>query len=112
MSTTAELAEFVSNLAFEELPEDVVTKAKRALYNVVGVTAAGAADPVGRQIAAYVESQFPADGTSTVVGHGRTSPVGAALANGSFPSVHHYDDTFDSLLAHPSASVFPAAYAA
>lgn len=112
MSATADLAEFVSRTTYEELPDPVVKKAKRGLYNVVGVTVAGAKDPVGRRIVEYVETQFPADGAATIVGHGRTSPVGAALANGTFPSVHHYDDTFDSLLVHPSASAFPAAYAA
>lgn len=112
MTATAELAEFVSTTDFEDLPDDVVDRSKRALYNVLAVTLAGATAPVGERVAAYVERQFPDDGPSVVVGHGRTSPVGAALANGTFPSVHHYDDTFDSLLVHPSASSFPAAFAA
>lgn len=112
MSATAELSAFVSNTTYNDLPEEVVEKAKKCLFNVLGVTIAGSQDSVGEQTVAYVEQQYAANGDATIVGNGQTSPEGAALANGTFPSVHHYDDTFSSLIVHPSASAFPAAYAA
>lgn len=112
MSSTATLAEFVAETELEDVPDEVLDKSKQCLFNVLGVSIAGANSEVGEHVVRYVSNQYDSTGDATVVGHGTSSLEGSALANGTFPSVHHYDDTFVSVLMHPSASAFPAAFAA
>ena len=112
MSATAKLAEFISRTTFDDVPPEVVEKANRCLFNVLGVSIAGSQSRVGDHVVSYVDDQYDSAGGATVIGHGASSLEGAALANGTFPSVHHYDDTFVSVLMHPSASAFPAALGA
>lgn len=112
MSATATLAEFVAETGYDDVPDEVLEKSERCLLNVLGVSIAGSQSTVGDHVVSYVADQYDSNGDATVLGHGSTSLEGAALANGTFPSVHHYDDTFVSVLMHPSASAFPAAFGA
>ena len=75
----------------------------------MGVAIYGSHHDVGERITAYVESMSP--GTdATMFGRGTASADGAALANASFGHAVDFDDTFESIVIHPTSPVFSAAF--
>jgi len=111
MGCTRRLAEYVSRCAYDDLPADVSERARTLVRDVLGVALYGSRESIGERITAYVDRTAPGD-EATVIGTGTASPTGAALANGVFAHATDYDDTFESIILHPSAPVFPAALAA
>lgn len=110
MAATQALVELTRS-GYEDVPLDVLEKAKTSIRDVIGVAIYGSQHEVGKRINQYVSRTSPGDG-ATVLGRGTASPPGAALANGTFAHAIDYDDTFESMVLHPSAPVFPAALAA
>jgi 2-methylcitrate dehydratase PrpD len=110
MAETHTLAEFAVTTTFDDIPSDVVERAKRAIKDYVGVALYGSQHAVGDRISSYVEWCLSGD-DATVLGRGTASPPGAALANGAFGHAIDYDDTFESIVIHPTSPVFPAALA-
>jgi 2-methylcitrate dehydratase PrpD len=112
MTVTARLAEFVVRTTLRDCPAGAVAQVRRAALDTLGVTLAGAAEPV----AASVRTVARAEGGTplcTVLGTSlRTSPTWAALANGAAGHAHDFDDTNFALLGHPSAPLLSAALAA
>jgi 2-methylcitrate dehydratase PrpD len=85
--------------------------AARAFLDTIGVTLAGAAEPVAR----IVQRAIAADGLGPchVVGTSMcASAANAALANGTAAHAHDFDDMCFVSLAHPSAPLVAAALAA
>lgn len=111
MGETAELAEFVASTAFEDIPNNVVDHAKTAIRDYIGVALYGSNHGVGRQIIEYIDSAV-GDGPATVFQQGSFALPGAALANGVFGHAIDYDDTFESIVIHPTSPIFAAALAA
>jgi len=88
-------------------PGDARHRAATAFLDTVGVMLAGASEPaaraVQRVISTFGEGRSPVLGTDI-----RTSPAGAALANGTAAHALDYDDMCFVSLAHPSAPLVPA----
>ena len=84
---------FIHELSFEDLSDEVVQFSKRCLLDLVGVAAGGSRTDLSQIIRNHVVENFAAGHRSaTLLFDGRTvSPAGAALANGM---------TIDSLDAH------------
>lgn len=110
MGETALLAEFTVETEFEDIPGNVIAHAKRTVRDYLGVAVYGSHHEVGDKISTYVDHCYASDGV-TVIGRGTTSPSGAALANGTFGHAVDYDDTFESIVIHPTSPVFAAALA-
>jgi 2-methylcitrate dehydratase PrpD len=110
MSATEALVELTRS-GSDEIPDEVLDRAKTSIRDVLGVAIYGSQHEVGDRIGRYVDRTSPGE-TATVLGRGTASPPGAALANGTFAHAIDYDDTFESMVLHPSAPVFPAALAA
>lgn len=110
MPESSTLAEFAVTMTLDDVPNDVVEKAKRAIQDYVGVALYGSQHGVGERISTYVD-QCLSGRDAGVLGHGTASPPGAALANGAFGHAIDYDDTFESIVIHPTSPVFPAALA-
>ena len=115
IDVTPRLASFAANLSYEALPPDVVERGRMFLLDgaAVMVAAAGyARENDDRMLVGYLEAAAPADGPSTVVGHGiRTSPMMAAFANGCMMEVLDYSDSNLGNLTHNGTPVLPAALA-
>lgn len=111
MSATTTLATFVDSTTIDDVPPDVRDLARRCLRDHVGVALLGSESDAGEQMREYATTAFPGT-AATVIGGGTATPQGAALANGTFAHVDDYDDTFDSIVIHPSTPVAPAALAA
>ena len=111
MNETATLAAFVASTTAADVPEEAVERAKRATRDVVGLALHGSAHATGETVASYLDAVGTAGG-ATVAGRGTADPPRAAFANGAFAHVLNYDDTFESVVVHPSCTAFPAALAA
>jgi 2-methylcitrate dehydratase PrpD len=111
MDETAMLAEFTKRTTFEDVPAEVIDHSKTAIRDFVGVAVYGSHHAVGDRIHRYVDAQAPGD-RSTVFRRGSASVAGAALANGAFGHAIDYDDTFESIVIHPTSPICSAALAA
>jgi 2-methylcitrate dehydratase PrpD len=105
---TVRLAEFVSQLRFENLTEPVMTAAHMAWLDTIGVTIAGVDSDIGKIIANYA-SGHSSEGGCAIVGYGfRASPEFAALANGAMGHALDYDDATYGVMGHLSTVIVPA----
>src|SRR5687767_8921177 len=92
MEITRTLAEYVARTNYGDLPEEAVTRAKRAVLDTLGVMLAGAAEPCAR-IAAEVVAADGGNPVATVIGQGFSAPArAAALANGTAAHALDFDD--------------------
>lgn len=109
--TTQRLAANAAGLRFEQLPENAVSVAKHCLLDWLGVTMAGAADPLVGILVDHVREEGGAP-QATLIGHGgKVSASQAALVNGSAGHALDYDDVLKPLNGHPTAPVMPAVLA-
>lgn len=105
-------AAWSSALRLAEVPAQVVDAARTCILDLVGVSLAGAQDPLCARVAAHAMANH-APGAAALLGRPeRLSPVGAALVNGTAAHVLDFDDTSYTGIMHGSAVVFPAALAA
>ena len=111
MGFTQRLAHFVEGKAFGDLPPHVVDTSKNMMINAAAVGLAGAAQPEGQSITRFVQ-EMGGNGKCTIIGMGlRTSPVNAALANGTMVHLLDFDDEIVGRGIHPSSVVFPVVMA-
>lgn len=105
-------ATWSSGLRLVDVPAPVVDAARNCILDLIGVSLAGAHDPLCERVAAHATATY-APGASALLGRPeRLSPVGAALVNGTAGHVLDFDDTSYTGIMHGSAVVFPAALAA
>jgi 2-methylcitrate dehydratase PrpD len=111
--TTRELASYLADLRFEDLPTEVVSRTEELFLDWVSSALAGRnARPV-RVLERFAEVMGPDDGPCEVlVSRRRTSPLFAALVNGASSHVVEQDDVHNGSVFHPATVVFPAALAA
>ncbi|MCG6206632.1 MmgE/PrpD family protein [Rhodopseudomonas sp. HC1] len=111
---TATLAGYVAALRFDDIPQDVLARAKVLTLDFLGsaIRARRDAESTPSLLAMLQALSLDADGEATVFGDdkGRT-PAIAALLNGAFGHSLDFDDTHADSSLHPSAPVVPAAFA-
>jgi len=105
---TAEISRFVAQTDGGSIPPAAIALARTALLDVTATTLAGAAEPVGRIVTAWVSEAGGTPAASVVAGGFKTSTAQAALANGVMAHALLYDDTTFVTLAHPSVVLVPA----
>jgi 2-methylcitrate dehydratase PrpD len=111
---TRKLSEFISRTNYKDLPPEVVTAAKMAILDFIGVAMAGSQEPSGRIINEMVKRNQSLAEATAIGGRFKASCSLAALANGSCGHVLDYDDCLDFPqvgLGHPSTGILPAALA-
>ncbi|MDL5363473.1 MmgE/PrpD family protein [Halalkalicoccus sp. NIPERK01] len=111
MAETALLADFTAETTFSDITTDAIDHSQTAIRDYIGVALYGSHHDVGDRISAYVDRSASGD-QSTVFCRGTASVPGAALANGAFGHAIDYDDTFESIVIHPTSPVFAASLAA
>ena len=112
MTFTRRVARFaLDNNSFSDLPPEVVERSKEMMVNAAAVALAAAAQPECRTITKFVQD-MQGNGRCTIIGMGlRTSPVYAALANGTMVRLLDFDDEITPRSVHPSSMVFPTVMA-
>jgi 2-methylcitrate dehydratase PrpD len=111
MGETDQLAAFVESVTLDDVDAEAVEHAKTAIRDYVGVAVFGSEHEVGEKIYDYLDA-YGGNGSAAVFQRPSKSPPAAALANGAFGHAIDYDDTFESIVIHPTSPVFAAALAA
>ena len=110
---TGQMAGFAAEIAVNPgyLPPTAADLCRDMMLNAAAAALAGAAHPDGIALARVVR-EMGGNGRSTIIGMGqRTSPVYAALVNGTLTRLLDFDDNTADTGAHPTAAVFPAVMA-
>lgn len=112
MNETKELAQFVTEITYNDIKDEVINKAKGLVLDQFGCQLAFANLPWSKAVYKYVQSRKGWREESTVVNYGlRTTPEDAALANGTFGYGFEMDDLDFSGLTHNGCVVIPSAFA-
>ena len=110
-SAAQELAAFIAETGFGDLPAPVAAAAKVYLLDNFAAGFAGGRQP-WTQMAGEMTREQGADGPCSVFGASwRTSPSGAALVNGVAVGGFECDHAHVPASAHPAGAVFPAVLA-
>ncbi|TAJ33657.1 MAG: MmgE/PrpD family protein [Reyranella sp.] len=105
---TQDLARFVVETKWQDLPEQARHEAKRALLNFFAVAIAGCrTEPV--ELALRTLGEFSGGRQASIVGRSeRIDPLTAAFLNAAGANVFDYCDTHLPTVIHPTAPVAPA----
>lgn len=112
MNESRELAKFASELRYENLPGDVVARAKALVLDQVGIMMACATLPWSKIIYDYVRDWGDCKPESTIAHYGyKTKVENAVFANSSFGHGFEIDDHYLPGESHPGCIVVPSAMA-
>ena len=112
MEETKEVARFVGNLTYEDLPESVINKTKELILDQLGCQLAGSTLPWTKPAYEYAVDYKGEREESTVVNYGlRTSAQDAAFVNATFGHAFLGDDADSVCHAHFGSIIIPAALA-
>jgi 2-methylcitrate dehydratase PrpD len=108
---TQNLARFVVEARWDDIPDNIRHEAKRALLNFVAVALAGCRAPA-MEIALQSLAEFSDRRQATVIGRReRMDALSAAFLNAAGANVLDFDDTHIPTVIHPTAPVAPALFA-
>lgn len=111
MNETTFLAEQAARLTYDDLPAEVVAKAKLLLLDQLGCQLAFATLPWGKAAMRYTAAKQGA-GRSTVAFYGlKANAEDAAFCNGVFGHGFEMDDVEMQTTSHPAVCVVPAVLA-
>ena len=109
---TATLAGYVADLKFEDIPHEVLARAKVLTLDFLGSAIRARRDAESTPSLLKMLEALRGKGHSTVFGDSKTwTPAVAALLNGALGHSLDFDDTHADSSLHPSAPVVPAAFA-
>jgi len=119
-ATTRQVAAFVCNTRYVDIPAEVIALGKKSILDGLGLALSGSAAKSGEYVRRHLDDLGLKDGPATVIGSNRkVAPRFAAFANGVGIHADDYDDTqlavaadrVYGLLTHPTAPALPAALA-
>lgn len=113
MSHTQDLAAFLADLHYEQVPASVLDRTEDLFLDWIGsALASQGARPIPL-FERYAQRMGPADGNAKILVSGRgTSPWFAAFVNGASSHLVEQDDLHNSSVLHPATVVFSAVLAA
>jgi 2-methylcitrate dehydratase PrpD len=112
MNETRMLAQFITDINFDDLSSEVVEKAEFLFLDQLGCQLAFAALPWNEAIYNYIKERKGYREESTVIRYGlRTTAEDTAFANAVFGHGFEMDDTELSSASHPGVTVIPPALA-
>src|SRR5215470_11216174 len=108
---TQNLARFVVDTAWDDIPASVRHEAKRGLLNFFAVALAGCRAPA-TEIALQSLAEFSDRQQATIIGRReRMDTLSAAFLNAAGANMLDFDDTHIPTVIHPTAPVAPALFA-
>lgn len=112
-SISRRLARWAAGLRFEDLPAQVVDRARGVTLQAIGSALLGSRTEDGRRAVAFIteEEAGVRNGATIMVSGARATKGGAAFANSEMALAGGKWDTF-RMLTHPGTSIIPAALAA
>jgi 2-methylcitrate dehydratase PrpD len=104
---TVQVAEFAASYRYEDIPPDVLERAKQCIIDTIATVIFGYELPWSRMVVAYAEKSGPG-GKSRILGPGGATVTAgaAALANGALAHAFEMDNlTWPSTGVHPGATL-------
>jgi 2-methylcitrate dehydratase PrpD len=112
MSLSRELAAFAADLSYDELPPEVVDRAKGVTLQALSSALVAHAMPASRQALALMQEEESGGAAATVLCKGvRLTKGGAAFVNAEMIFAGGKWDTF-RMLTHPGIAILPSALVA
>lgn len=114
MGISYELARFIAETNYEDIPHAVIETQKKSILDAVGITlgAAVLGDGCREFVELAVENAVGGKNEATVIGFGKKLPAAwAAFANAAMAHSLDFGDTQMDAVVHSNASTFPAALA-
>jgi len=112
MSLSREFAAFVANLKYDDLPHEVLDRAKGVTLQALSSALVAHQMPGSRQALALMQEEEAGGGAATVLCNGsKLTKGGAAFVNAETIFAGGKWDTF-RMLTHPGIAILPAALAA
>lgn len=110
VAPSAAIAAFAANTRYEDIPADVLERARIHILDGLGLAVASGRFPFAAPVLAAVREL--GDGPCTVIGTTRKATLrDAAMANGVLIHGLDYDDTHLQAIVHPTSAVLPAVLA-
>ncbi|MBO8172238.1 MAG: MmgE/PrpD family protein [Bacillaceae bacterium] len=110
MGLSHELARFIANTDYQDLPPDVVEFTKLCMLDWLGSAIAGAEKEPVQKIYEMV-TEIGGAPQATLVPGGKSSVIGASMVNGAASHVVELDDIHKASIIHAATVVVPAALA-
>ncbi len=111
IQVTKRLAEFVSHLQFEDIPDPVVSHIKSCILDTIGCGIYGSETAVGGIVCRTVQDWSQRGDCRVWMQKMTTAPPWAALANGAMAGSMAYDDLHHKATVHAGCICLPAALA-
>jgi 2-methylcitrate dehydratase PrpD len=105
------LAAHIAGALRQDLPDEVVEKAKFQFLDTLAAMISGSRLPPGEKAIAYVRTQGEGAQACVIGTSFLTTAVNAALANGMLGHADETDDSHAASLTHPGCGIVPAALA-
>jgi 2-methylcitrate dehydratase PrpD len=102
---TSQLARFICETSYEDLPQTALHAARRALVNIIGCCLSGAQHPIVETAARTLLPFGGADQASLLGRPERTDILTATLLNSLSSAAYSFDDTHAETMLHPSGVV-------
>ncbi|MDX1690687.1 MAG: MmgE/PrpD family protein [Acidimicrobiia bacterium] len=103
------VATFAADLTLDDVPDDVVDRARETLVDTIGVTLAGMSDPTVRDLAERLAEDSAAPTTPLLGTDLAADPLLAALVHGTAGVWHDFDAGNRFAGGHPAVHAVPAA---
>ena len=103
----ARLAEFASEIRFEDLSDDAVNAARDVALDTLGAVVAGMREPENRRLAEWAERNAPPPSCAILGTAHRANPMLAALANATAGVALEMDEGNRFGGGHPAVHVLP-----
>lgn len=112
-SLSRQLARWIVGLRYEDLPPEVVDRAKGVTLHCLASVLIGSQTPAGRNAVKLVteEEAGARNGATIMANGGKSTKGGAAFANSELAYAGGKWDTF-RMLTHPGTSIIPGAFVA
>jgi len=112
-SLSRQLAQWVASLRYDDLPPEVVDRAKGVTLHGLASVLLGSLTPGGRQAVKLMSEEEAGvkNGATIMVDGARVTKGGAAFANAEMAMAGGKWDTF-RMLTHPGTSIIPGAFVA
>ncbi|HTK01473.1 MAG TPA: MmgE/PrpD family protein [Bordetella sp.] len=105
------LAAHIAGALRQDLPEEVLEKAKFQFLDTLAAMISGSRLPPGEKAIAYARTQGDSAQACVIGSSLLTTAVSAALANGMLGHADETDDSHAASLTHPGCGIVPAALA-
>lgn len=103
-----EIAKFISNISYENIPKNVFARAKELMLDTLGVAIAGSNEECVRNAIKTMDCLPNSKGEAKIWGHNKkVAPNYAAMINAISSHALDFDDTHTEAIVHASAILTP-----